>query len=101
MQEEDGQGKMMNNIRFCQILLTDDQGRVIGIYFNETFNPLPLLLVSALGDKAKEVLYIAASFRVKIINDAPFVDAVFGQVAPGNPLPTEQVESAVALCSGR
>lgn len=99
--EDDNMGKMFKNIRFCNVMVLDGEGRVIGLYFNALFNPEPVALVLASGTTAERVMESAASSNIRVIHDAEFVSTLFGMLHLGSPIPPEHKEAAMHLIAGR
>ena len=99
--EDDNIGRMFKNLRLCGVLVADAQGRVIGLYFNASFKPEPLMLVVAAGGMAQRVLDAAAGSKLRVVNDEGFMASVFPGAAADDPVPEAHREAALELIRGR
>ncbi|SNT10610.1 flagellar biosynthetic protein FlhB/type III secretion protein U [Noviherbaspirillum humi] len=61
--------RMFKNLSFCQMLLADG-GRVLGLYYNPSFNPDPLVLVMATGSTAERVVTAAENSGMRVTRDS-------------------------------
>jgi flagellar biosynthesis protein FlhB len=95
--DSDTVGKMLKNVRFCQVMVVDDENRVLGLYFNARFKPEPLVIVVASGQAAKLMLAEAEMHKRRVVRDADFIGKLFVLAQPGAPVPKEHQEAALQL----
>jgi flagellar biosynthesis protein FlhB len=96
-ESDDDMGRMLKNVRRCQVLVTDEEDRVLGLYFNARFRPEPLVAVMAVGATAKTLLSEAAHYNKRVVRDPEFVSTVYGLVGMGSSVPEEHRDAALAL----
>jgi type III secretory pathway component EscU len=80
---------MYRNLGFCQVMVLDGAGSVLGLYDNPEFNPEPLVLIHASGVSGEKLLTAARAEDIRVVKDARFATAVFAQTQPGQPVPSE------------
>jgi flagellar biosynthesis protein FlhB len=88
-QGDDPLERMYRNLGFCQVMVLDGAGSVLGLYDNPEFNPEPLVLIHASGVSGEKLLTAARAEDIRVVKDARFATAVFAQTQPGQPVPSE------------